>query len=131
MSKMEKRYTKKDFYVGQEVYAECIGTVGSMLEKGSISTETVTKIGSKYVTTNKRIYRITDGIESTDYTADFVLWIDKNELETKVAKDNVFTKLVDLFGIGYGGLQNQKLYKKLSLEDLQKIEQIIDKAMEE
>ena len=128
---MEKRYTKKDFYVGQEVYAECIGTVGSMLEKGSISTETVTKIGSKYVTTNKRIYRITDGIESTDYTADFVLWIDKNELETKVAKDNVFTKLVDLFGIGYGGLQNQKLYKKLSLEDLQKIEQIIDKAMEE
>lgn len=128
---MEKRYTKKDFYVGQEVYAECVGTVGSRLVKGSISTETVTKVGSKYVTTNKRIYRITDGIESTDYTADFVLWIDKNELETKVAKDNVFTKLVDLFGIGYGGLQNQKLYKKLSLEDLQKIEQIIDKAMEE
>ena len=128
---MEKRYTKKDFYVGQEVYAECVGTVGSRLGKGSISTETVTKVGSKYVTTNKRIYRITDGIESTDYTADFVLWIDKNELETKVAKDNVFTKLVDLFGIGYGGLQNQKLYKKLSLEDLQNIEQIIDKAMEE
>ena len=49
----------------------------------------------------------------------------------KWLKDNVFTKLVDLFGIGYGGLQNQKLYKKLSLEDLQKIEQIIDKAMEE
>ena len=128
---MEKRYTKKDFYVGQEVYAECVGTVGSRLGKGSIGTETVTKVGSKYVTTNKRIYRITDGIESTDYTADFVLWIDKNELETKVAKDNVFTKLVDLFGIGYGGLQNQKLYKKLSLEDLQNIEQIIDKAMEE
>ena len=44
---MEKRYTKKDFYVGQEVYAECIGTVGSRLGKGRISTETVTKIGSK------------------------------------------------------------------------------------
>lgn len=128
---MEKRYTKKDFYVGQEVYAEYIGTVGSMLEKGSISTETVTKIGSKYVTTNKRIYRITDGTQSTDYTANFVLWIDKNELETKVAKDNVFTKLVDLFRSSYGGLQSQKLYKKLSLEDLQKIEQIVDKAMEE
>lgn len=128
---MEKRYTKKDFYVGQEVYAESIGTVGSMLEKGSISTETVTKIGSKYVTTNKRIYRITDGTQSTDYTANFVLWIDKNELETKVAKDNVFTKLVDLFRSSYGGLQSQKLYKKLSLEDLQKIEQIVDKAMEE
>ncbi len=128
---MEKRYTKKDFYVGQEVYAECIGTVGSMAERGSISTETVTKVGSKYVTTNKRIYQITDGEQSTDYTANYVLWVDKNELETKVAKDNVFSKLVDLFKIGYGGLQNQKLYKELSLEDLQEIERIVDKAMEE
>ncbi len=127
---MEKRYTKKDFYVGQEVYAECIGTVGSMAERGSISTETVTKVGSKYVTTNKRIYQITDGEQSTDYTANYVLWVDKNELETKVAKDNVFSKLVDLFKIGYGGLQNQKLYKELSLEDLQEIERIVDKAKE-
>jgi len=127
---MEKRYTKKDFYVGQEVYAECIGTVGSMAERGNISTETVTKVGSKYVTTNKRIYQITDGVQSTDYTANYVLWVDKNELETKVAKDNVFSKLVDLFKIGYGGLQNQKLYKGLSLEDFQEIERIVDKAME-
>ena len=127
---MEKRYTKKDFYVGQEVYAECIGTVGSMAERGNISTETVTKVGSKYVTTNKRIYQITDGEQSTDYTANYVLWVDKNELETKVAKDNVFSRLVDLFKIGYGGLQNQKLYKGLSLEDIQEIERIVDKAKE-
>ena len=128
---MEKRYTKKDFYVGQEVYAECISTVNSMMGKGSISTETVTKVGSKYVTTNKRIYHIADGTQSTDYTANFELWIDKNELETKVAKDNVFSKLVDLFRIGYSELQNQRLYKELSLEDLQEIERIVDKAMEE
>ena len=77
------------------------------------------------------MYRIADGIEATEYTSNYVLWTDKVEVKTKIAKDNVFLKLVELFEIGYGGLQNQKLYKKLSLEDLQEIERIVDKAMEE
>ena len=128
---MEKRYTKKDFYVGQEVYAECIGTIGSRLEKGSISTETVTKIGSKYVTTNKRMYIIADGVQATEYSPNYVLWLNKDEVETKVAKDKLYLKLSSKFSLALGGLQNQKLYQKLSLEDLQKIEQIVDKAMEE
>ena len=128
---MKKQYTKKDFYVGQEVYAECIGTVGSRLEKGSVSTETVTKIGSKYVTTNKRMYRIADGVQATEYSPNYVLWLNKDEMETKVAKDKLYLKLSSEFSLALGGLQNQQLYKKLSLEDLQKIEQIIDKAMGE
>lgn len=129
--RMKKQYTKRDFYVGQEVYAECIGTVGSRLEKGSISTETVTKIGSKYVTTNERMYRIADGVQATGYSPNYVLWLNKDEMETKVAKDKLYLKLSSEFSLALGGLQNQQLYKKLSLEDLQKIEQIIDKAMEE
>lgn len=128
---MKKQYTKRDFYVGQEVYAECIGTVGSRLGKGSISTETVTKIGSKYVTTNKRMYRIADGVQATEYSLNYVLWLNKDEVEIKVAKDKLYLKLSSEFSLALGGLQNQQLYKKLSLEDLQKIEQIIDKAMEE
>ena len=128
---MEKRYTKKDFYVGQEVYAECIGTIGSRLGKGSISTETVTKIGSKYVTTNKRMYIIADGVQATEYSPNYVLWLNKDEVETKVAKDKLYLKLSSKFSLALGGLQNQKLYQKLSLEDLQKIEQIVDKAMEQ
>ena len=128
---MKKQYTKRDFYVGQEVYAECIGTVGSRLGKGSISTETVTKIGSKYVTTNERMYRIVDGIQATEYSPNYVLWLNRDEVETKVAKDKLYLKLSSEFSLALGGLQNQQLYKKLSLEDLQKIEQIIDKAMEE
>ena len=128
---MKKQYTKRDFYVGQEVYAECIGTVGSRLGKGSISTETVTKIGSKYVTTNKRMYRIADGVQATEYSPNYVLWLNKDEVETKVTKDKLYLKLSREFSLALGGLQNQQLYKKLSLEDLQKIEQIIDKAMEE
>lgn len=128
---MKKQYTKKDFYVGQEVYAECIGTVGSRLEKGSISTETVTKIGSKYVTTNKRMYRIADGVQATEYSSDYVLWLNKDEVETKVTKDKLYLKLSSEFSLALGGLQSQRLYKKLSLEDLQEIERIVDKAMEE
>lgn len=129
--RMKKQYTKRDFYVGQEVYAECIGTVGSRLGKGSISKETVTKIGSKYVTTNERMYRIADGVQATKYSPNYVLWLNKDEMETKVAKDKLYLKLSSEFSLALGGLQNQQLYEKLSLEDLQKIEQIVDKAIEE
>lgn len=52
----KKRYTKKDFYVGQEVYAECINVGGMSLNTGDIVEEVVTKVGELYITTNKRDY---------------------------------------------------------------------------
>lgn len=130
--KMEKRYTKKDFYVGQEVYAECVNLGGrTILDKGEITKEVVTRVGNKYVTTNKRTYLIASGVEKDERLTNFVLWNNKNEAKDKVTKDKVFSKLISLFRLDSGSLQSQKLYKELSLEDLQKIEQIVDKAMEE
>ena len=129
---MEKRYTKKDFYVGQEVYAECVNLGGrTILDKGEITKEVVTRVGNKYVTTNKRTYLIASGVEKDERLTNFVLWNNKNEAKDKVTKDKVFSKLISLFRLDSGSLQSQKLYKELSLEDLQKIEQIVDKAMEE
>lgn len=125
---MEQRFTKKDFFVGQEVYAECIGIGNARDKTGSISVETVTNVGNKYVTTNKCMYRIADGVLVTDYSPNYVLWINKDEVETKVAKDKLYSKLSREFSSGLGGLQAQKLYQKLSLEDLQEIERIIDKG---
>ena len=125
---MEQHYTKKDFFVGQEVYAEYVGLTGSRNKEGDISVETVTNVGNKYVTTNKRMYRISDGVLVTEYSPDYVLWINKDEVGTKVAKDKLFSKLLREFSLGIGGLQEQRLYKKLSLEGLQEIEQIIDKG---
>jgi hypothetical protein len=125
---MEQRYTKKDFFVGQEVYAEYVGLTGLRDKKGDISLEVVTRVGNKYVTTNKRMYQIADGILVTEYSPDYVLWINKGDLETKIAKDTLFSKLLSEFSSGVGILQNKKLYKKLSLEDLQEIERIIDKG---
>lgn len=129
---MEKRYTKKDFYVGQEVYAECINTGGlSFLNTGDIVEEVVTKVGELYIVTNKREYIIASGIELSDYSPNFMVWTDKNDAEAKVAKDKVYLKLSREFSLWRGSLQSQRLYKKLSLEDLQEIERIVDKAMEE
>lgn len=129
---MEKRYTKKDFYVGQEVYAECVNLGGrTILDKGEITKEVVTRVGNKYVTTNKRTYLIASGVEKDERLTNFVLWNNKNEAKAKVTKDKVFSKLISLFRLDSGSLQSQKLYKELSLEDLQKIEQIVDKAMKE
>ena len=131
---MGKRYTKKDFYVGQKVYAECVNKGGiSLLETGDITEEVVTKVGNKYIETNKykRKYLIENGVEVSDYMPTYVIWTDKNEAKAKVAKDKVFSKFLSLFKIENRSLQEQKLYKKLSLEDLQEIERIVDKAMEE
>lgn len=64
----------------------------------------------------------------TEYDPDYVLWINKGDLETKIAKDKLFSKLLSEFSSGVGILQNKKLYKKLSLEDLQEIERIIEKG---
>lgn len=126
---MEQRYTKKDFFVGQEVYAECVNKGGmSLLETGDITEEVVTKVGNKFVTTNKRTYLIASGVETSDYSPNFVLWINKDEAKEKVAKDKVFSKLISLFRIDNCSLQEQRLYKKLSLEDLQEIERIINKG---
>lgn len=125
---MEQHFTKKDFYVGQEVYAEYVGLTGLRNKKGDISLEVVTRVGNKYVTTNKRMYQIADGFLVTEYDPDYVLWINKGDLETKIAKDKLFSKLSSEFLSGVGILQNKKLYKKLSLEDLQEIERIIDKG---
>lgn len=129
---MEERYTKKDFYVGQEVYAECISVGGlSFLKTGDIVEEVVTKVGELYIVTNKREYIIASGIELSDYSPNFMVWTDKNDAEAKVAKDKVYLKLSREFSLWRGSLQSQRLYKKLSLEDLQEIERIVDKAMEE
>ena len=125
---MEQRYTKKDFFVGQKVYAEYVGLTGLRNKKGDISLEVVTRVGNKYVTTNKRMYQIADGFLVTEYDPDYVLWINKGDLETKIAKDKLFSRLSSEFSSGAGILQNKKLYKKLSLEDLQEIERIIDKG---
>ena len=105
---MEQRFTKKDFYVGQEVYAECVGLSTARDKEGSISVETVTNVGNKYVTTDKRMYRIADGVIWTDYSPNYVLWINKDEIKTKVAKDKLYSKLSWEFTKDLGGLQEQK-----------------------
>ena len=125
---MAQRFTKKDFYVGQEVYAECVNTGGLLLNRGEIKEEVVTKVGNKFVTTNKRTYLIASGVEMSDYSPNFVLWNNKDEAKVKVDKDKVFSKLISLFRLDSCSLQEQRLYKKLSLEDLQEIERIIDKG---
>lgn len=128
---MEQRFTKKDFFVGQKVYAECVNKDGiSLLEIGDITEEVVTKVGNKYIETDKynRKYLIKNGVEVSDYMPTYMIWTDKNEAKAKVAKDKVFSKLISLFRIDNCSLQEQKLYKKLSLEDLQEIERIIEKG---
>lgn len=125
----KERYTKRDFKVGQEVYAEYVGLDLSLM--GTINREIVEKVGNKYVTTNERTYHIKDGREATEYSVKYLLWADKEGYEQKLKKDKVYRGLVKRFNLGHGGIEQQELYKLLTLEDLHSIEQIIENRKKE
>ena len=127
---MKERYTKKDFYVGQEVYIEYVGLKLSL--RGKVRTEIVTKVGNKYVETDhRRKYYIKDGEEATEYSSEYLLWVDKKEYELKLEKSKVYRDLAKKFNSGYGDIEEQELYKTLTLEDLQEIERIVEKRQQE
>jgi|GEM_PF-2209800 hypothetical protein len=126
----KERYTKKDFYVGQKVYTEYVGLKLSL--RGKVRIEIVTKVGNKYVETDHQMkYYIKDGEQATEYSREYLLWVDVKEYELKLKKDKVYRDLAKKFNSGYGDIEEQELYKKLTLEDLQEIGRIIDKAMKE
>lgn len=126
----KERYTKKDFYVGQEVYVEYVGHKLSL--RGELRTEIVKKVGNKYIETDHhRKYYVKDGREATEYSSNYVLWIDKKEYEQKLEKDKVYRALANKFNSGYGDIEQQKLYQALTLEDLQEIERIVENRQQE
>ena len=127
---MKERYTKKDFYVGQRVYAEYVGLKLSLREK--VRTEIVTKVGNKYVETDHQMkYYIKDGEQATEYSREYLLWVDVKEYELKLEKDKVYRDLAKKFNSGYGDIEKQELYKALTLEDLREIERIVEKRQQE
>lgn len=127
---MKERYTKKDFYVGQKVYVEYVGLKHSL--RGKVGIEIVTKVGNKYIETDhRRKYYIKDGEEATEYSSEYLLWVDVKEYELKLKKDKVYRDLVKKFNSGYGDIEQQELYKKLTLEDLREIERIIENRKKE
>lgn len=127
---MEERYTKKDFYVGQTVYAEYVGHKLSL--RGKVRTEIVTKVGNKYVETDHKMkYYIKDGVQATEYSCEYLLWVDVKEYELKLEKDKVYRDLAKKFNSGYGDIEKQELYKELTLEDLREIERIIENRQQE
>lgn len=126
----KERYTKKDFYVGQEVYVEYVGLKLSL--RGELRTEIVKKVGNKYIETDHhRKYYVKDGRETTEYSSNYVLWIDKKEYEQKLEKDKVYRALANKFNSGYGDIEQNELYKTLTIEDLREIERIVEKRQQE
>lgn len=126
----KERCTKKDFYVGQEVYVEYVGLKLSL--RGELRTEIVKKVGNKYIETDHhRKYYVKDGREVTEYSSNYVLWIDKKEYEQKLEKDKVYRALANKFNSGYGDIEQNELYKILTIEDLREIERIVEKRQQE
>lgn len=126
----ETKFKKSDFKVGQKVYSESVNNSFSKYNTdGNIREEEVVSVGNKYVTTNVNKYSLETGEEVSSYGVHYVLHLDKEEVERKVAKDKLYKRLVKEFEQKFGGLENQSLYKALTLEDLQEIASIIDKRL--
>lgn len=126
----ETKFKKSDFKVGQKVYSESVNNSFSKYNTdGSIREEEIVGVGNKYVTTNVNKYSLETGEEVSNYGVHYVLHLDKEEVERKVAKDKLYKRLVKEFEQKFGGLKNQTLYKALTLEDLQEIASIIDKRL--
>lgn len=127
---MKERYTKKDFYVGQKVYAEYVGLKLSL--RGKVRIEIVTKVGNKYVETDHQMkYYIKDGEQATEYSREYLLWVDVKEYELKLKKDKVYRDLAKKFNSGHGDIEKQELYNTLTLEDLREIERIVESRQQE
>lgn len=124
------KFKKSDFTVGQKVYSESVNNSFSNHETdGNIREEVIVSVGNKYVTTNVNKYSLETGEEVSNYGVHYVLHLDEEEAEQKVAKDKLYKRFVKEFEQKFGGLENQPLYKALTLEDLQKIAGIIDRRL--
>lgn len=126
----EAKFKKSDFKVGQKVYSESVNnSFSTNRTDGIIEEEVVVSVGNKYVTTNVNKYSLETGEEVSNCGVHYVLHLDKNKAERKVAKDKLYKRLVKEFEQKFGGLENQVLYKALTLEDLQTIASIVDKRL--
>lgn len=81
--KQNPKYTKKDFQVGQKVYIEQIGTSAHYMKDtvGQITEGVVAKVGSAYVTTNKSIFHLVDGLVKDNFNRDFLLHLTYEDAE--------------------------------------------------
>ena len=81
--KKNPKYTKKDFQVGQIVYIEQIGASLHCMKDsvGKISEGVVEKVGSAYITTDKGIFHLEDGLIKDNLSRDFLLHLTKGDAE--------------------------------------------------
>lgn len=81
--KRKLKYTKKDFQVGQTVYIEQVDASTHYMKDtvGQITEGVVTKVGSAYVTTDKGIFHLADGLVKDNFNRDFLLHLTKDGAE--------------------------------------------------
>ncbi len=82
-TKQEPKYTKKDFQVGQTVYIEQISASAHYMKDtvGKLTKGVVEKVGTTYVTTDKGIFHLADGLVKDNFNRDFLLHLTYEDAE--------------------------------------------------
>ena len=81
--KRKPKYTKKDFQVGQTVYIEQISASAHYMKDtvGKLTKGVVEKVGTTYVTTDKGIFHLADGLVKDNFNRDFLLHLTYEDAE--------------------------------------------------
>lgn len=121
----------KDFKVGQTVYVELTGSAsGGKTQEQCIEEWEITYVGRKYIKAGKRSDGIIWGertfeyresykrfVQKTDCCVDYILYLERHEIEEKHEKDRLFWEIEDLF--------RYSSQKDISLEQLRAIHEIL------
>lgn len=99
ITKQEPKYTKRDFQVGQTVYIEQVSASSSYLRDtvGKLTKGVVEKVGTTYVTTDKGIFHLDDGLVKDNFNRDFLLHLTYEDAENSALarkwKKEILSKL--------------------------------------
>ena len=121
----------KDFKVGQTVFVELTGNakIGKSVDQ-LIEEWTVSKVGKKYVHAGRkgsgfpiRFEKNNCGnanvfVQKTEYVVDYLLYASKADIEEKMEYEELSSTITGIFRHGSN--------KRLSLEQLRKIKEIIE-----
>lgn len=97
--KQKLKYTEKDFQVGQTVYIEQVSASSSYLRDtvGKLTKGVVEKVGTTYVTTDKGIFHLNDGLVKDNFNRDFLLHLTYADAENSALarkwKKEILSKL--------------------------------------
>lgn len=130
-TKQEPNYTKNDFELGQTIYIERIGdsSTDTVDFIGQIVETFVENVDDTYVTTDKGIFRLADGLEKCVFSGTHLLHLTKEGAENSALERKLKKEILDK--LDYGLIEYMTLEELGTLSAILFIAEVRKKEKEE